>query len=537
MENTCLAILCGGKSRRFGTDKGLFAPLGDESLVARALRLLGEDFGEILIVVRDPEQECLYRTALEPHLQGAGEALSQKVRLVHDSQVDLGSPSALTGIATALATMTKAQAVIVPVDQVGVRSLHLKRLVRQGEGLTHPVAFASTDETVLPFPSLWRVTHLPLIAARLKAQGLSVRATLADLNVKLVDEPAWHHSLAANTNTLEEAQGYFGRPLVDPYGRRLHYLRFSLTEACNLSCQYCLPHGFPEWYRHKARLGMDDVGTLARGFRLLSFRKLRLTGGEPTLHPHALEAVKLAHSLGYEEIAMTTNGLLMGDVGAWRSAGLTHLNVSLDSLDAKIFQEMAGSRQIEDALRVRQTIESAVASGIKVKVNTVLMRSRNGQEANIRALIEWALSLPLTLRFIELMDTKLNATFAAGERVFGHEIEPILREYGLSQVVRRRQNTFLGGPATEYGSLVHQGCIGLINPLSCNFCSDCNRLRVTARGGLKLCLFGNEDIPLDLTSPESVASDVRRVIGQKPEKHYLEDGLVGNVATFRTIGG
>jgi cyclic pyranopterin phosphate synthase len=537
MENISLAILCGGKSRRFGTDKGFFAPLGDESLVARAIRLLGEDFGEILVVVRDPEQELLYRAALEPHLQWAGEALNRKVRLVHDSQVELGSPSALTGIATALATMTKSQAVIVPVDQVGVRSLHLKRLVNHGEGLTYPVAFASNDQTVLPFPSLWRATHLPSVAARLTAQGLGVRATLADLNVKLVDEPSWHHSLAANTNTLEEAQGYFGRPLVDPYGRRLHYLRFSLTEACNLSCQYCLPHGFPEWYRHKARLGMDNVGTLARGFRLLGFRKLRLTGGEPTLHPHALEAVKLAHSLGYEEIAMTTNGLLMGDVGAWTSAGLTHLNVSLDSLDANIFQDMAGSRQIEDALKVRETIESAVASGIKVKVNTVLMRSRNGRETNIRALIEWALGLPLTLRFIELMDTKLNATFAAGERVFGREIEPILHEYGLSQVVRHRQNTFLGGPATEYGSKVHQGRIGLINPLSCNFCNDCNRLRVTARGGLKLCLFGNEDIPLDLTSPESVASVVRRVISQKPEKHYLEDGLVGNVATFRTIGG
>jgi cyclic pyranopterin phosphate synthase len=135
------------------------------------------------------------------------------------------------------------------------------------------------------------------------------------------------------------------------------------------------------------------------------------------------------------------------------------------------------------------------------------------------------------------MDTKLNSSFAAGERVFGHEIEPILREYGLSHKAPDRKKTFLGGPATEYASPSHRGRIGLINPLSCNFCSDCNRLRVTARGGLKLCLFGNDDIPLDLSSPASVARDVRRVIGQKPEKHYLEDGLVGNVATFRTIGG
>jgi cyclic pyranopterin phosphate synthase len=163
------------------------------------------------------------------------------------------------------------------------------------------------------------------------------------------------------------------------------------------------------------------------------------------------------------------------------------------------------------------------------------MRTLNGSLANIEQLIDWAVARPMTLRFIELMDTGLNRSFAKTERVLGSEIEPLLAARGLTRTAHL--GIRLAGPATDYRHPQLPGGIGLINPLSCSFCSDCNRLRITARGRLKLCLFGDQDLPLDLSSASSVALNVRHFIDRKPERHYLDDGNVGNVQTFRTIGG
>jgi cyclic pyranopterin phosphate synthase len=252
------------------------------------------------------------------------------------------------------------------------------------------------------------------------------------------------------------------------------------------------------------------------------------------VHPHCLDAIDLARRLGYETIALTTNGLLIKDLPRWIDAGLTSLNVSLDALDAERFFAVTKSREVD---KVRRLVEDAARQRLSVKVNTVLLRSKNGQRENIEALIDWATGLPITLRFIELMETKLNGSFSSAERVLGTEIEPLLTVRGLAQVDQAGLRPDLRGPATDYAAPDRPGRIGLINPMSCNFCSKCNRLRVTAQGRLKLCLFGDNDIPLDLASPEAVALNVRRLIDRKPERHYLEDGNVGNVATFRTIGG
>jgi cyclic pyranopterin phosphate synthase len=182
-------------------------------------------------------------------------------------------------------------------------------------------------------------------------------------------------------------------------------------------------------------------------------------------------------------------------------------------------------------------IDQACALGIDLKINTVLLRSQNGSE--IKELIDWALARPLTLRFIELMPTKLNQSFDKAERVHGYEIEPLLLERGLTDRIdpadRRGRST--RGPATIYRSALHKGRIGLINPLSCNFCDSCNRLRLGARGNVRLCLFAEQDIEVPKDSPESVEAFMRALIGLKEERHHLEDGDVGNVATFRTIGG
>ncbi len=507
--------------------------MGDEPLVARAVRLWADLFADVMVVVRDDTQVDLYKTVLSRYLTDPEFA---KVRIVTDARTS-ATHAALNGVSAALHHARQDAVMTIPVDQLGVRQLHLKKLIRAMEASTSPVAAASFRgaSDLLPFPSLWsKEMATERLDSLIDAGSFSVKAALAESRSLLIDAGEYADELAFNGNTADEIKSYFGEPLFDPFQRRLHYLRFSLTEACNLSCTYCLPDGFPEWKRHKARLDGREIDVLLRGFRQLGFRKLRLTGGEPTVHPKCLDAVKLARRVGYERIAMTTNGLLMPDLAPWIDAGLNQLNVSLDSLDPDKFFAVTRSREAD---KVRKVIEDAAATGITVKVNTVLLKSKNGDRENIEQLIDWALDLPITLRFIELMETKLNGSFSGPERVLGTEIEPFLAARGLIQEGWDQRSPDLRGPSTDYSVDGRPGRIGLINPMSCNFCSKCNRLRVTAKAGLKLCLFGDADLPLDLESPEAVALNVRRLIDRKPERHHLENGDVGNVSTFRTIGG
>jgi cyclic pyranopterin phosphate synthase len=352
---------------------------------------------------------------------------------------------------------------------------------------------------------------------------------LREAEASWLDGTLFGHELRQPGNTPEEMNAYFGEPLLDSFGRRLAYLRFSLTEACNMACTYCLPEGFPEWLRHKARLGEEDIETVLSGFRRLGFRKVRFTGGEPTVHPGLGKAIATARRLGYEKIAMTTNGTLASRLDAWIEQGLDQINISLDSLRPETFRLLTKSRRHQHVMDV---IDRALVAGITVKVNTVLMRSANGGEAG--ELMDWALARPIELRFIELMPTGLNQDFWLRERILSTELMVAARSRGLEPVVAQG---FLSGPAKVFGREQSPGRIGFISPLSCNFCGDCNRLRVTARGALKLCLFGDHDHPLDLSHPQAVAASVRSLIGSKGESHGLNQGAIGNVATFRTIGG
>ncbi len=319
--------------------------------------------------------------------------------------------------------------------------------------------------------------------------------------------------------------------LHDRFGRRLLYLRFSLTEACNMSCTYCLPEGFPEWYRHKARLSLPQIHNVLKAFREMGFEKVRFTGGEPTAHPDALRAVEVARELGFADIALTTNGTLIRDLSDWQKAGLTQINVSLDSLNEETFYRQTKSRDLKKVLRL---IDDAQSLDMLTKINTVLLRSVNLSEA--QELMRWAKRRNLTLRFIELMPTGLNQSFYRSEQVLNSELTSLLIAEGFNlDVEEERSRT--QGPARIYHHGDLPGRIGLINPLSCNFCDDCNRLRVTARGALKLCLFSKEDQVLPVDDAAAVTARVRALIGLKEERHQLEQGQFGNVETFRVIGG
>lgn len=516
-----LAILCGGESLRLGTDKGLFQAHG-EALVARQLRLFRDHFQEILIVVKDSEQKRLYASVLP----------QAKIVTDADYSPEFSSIfSTLTGIHTAVRAASFTKVAVVCVDQVALRPLHLQKLLA-----TSAAAFQSGwGEEIFPLPSVWNKSEQEWLASRLEAKALSVKSCLYDQGSTFLAAEDFVDELRINANSAQEIKNYFGRSLYDKFARKLHYLRFSLIESCNMACQYCLPKGFPEWYRHKARLDLEDIETVLLGFRELGFQKVRFTGGEPTLHPSCLESVRKARKIGFEQISLTTNGLLIQDLQAWQDAGLTQLNVSLDSLRADVFKDITQSDKLGTVLDL---IERAQEIGLPVKINTVLLRSKNGTPEETQELIHWALERDVSLRFIELMPTKLNASFHRTEHVSGNEIKPLLQRLGLSQENSLNDSPGnIQGPATYYSSPQFRGKIGLINPLSCNFCDKCNRLRVTAKAGLRLCLFGDDDLALNLESPTLLAAQVRSLIEHKKDKHHLEKGELGNVFTFRTIGG
>lgn len=323
--------------------------------------------------------------------------------------------------------------------------------------------------------------------------------------------------------------------LTDPHGRRLEYLRLSVTDRCDFRCAYCLPGGCPP-AAGPAPLGLDEISRLARAFASLGVRKVRVTGGEPTLRGDLVEIVaRLAAVPGLARVGLSTNGRRLAVLAApLRRAGLTSLNVSLDSLDAARFERITGRRKLAEVLF---GLEAALAAGMPtVKVNAVLLRGLEGRELD--AFLELARERPLTVRFIELMRTSDNAGFFQRFHLPAAEVARALEERGWRALPRGPED----GVATPYGRPGHRGRVGLIAPYGRGFCARCDRVRVTSSGELRPCLFGDVGVPLrpllasDAQRPEllgAIASGVRL----KPAAHGLREGRSGLTANLAAIGG
>ncbi|TAM04191.1 MAG: GTP 3',8-cyclase MoaA [Rhodanobacter sp.] len=325
------------------------------------------------------------------------------------------------------------------------------------------------------------------------------------------------------------------RALVDHHGRSFPYLRLSLTEACNYRCTYCLPDGYQADGSPKF-LALDEIERLVRGFAALGMSKIRLTGGEPSLRkdlPAIIAAV--AAVAGVRRIALTTNGCRLPRlVRGWREAGLTALNVSLDSLDAARFLAITGHDRFAE---VSAGIEQALGLGFDaVKVNVVLLRGRNDDE--LPAWLEYLRERDLAVRFIELMQTGDNREFFERHHLRAESLQQQLLAAGW----QLRERAADAGPALEYAHPDYRGRIGVIAPYARDFCAGCNRLRVTARGDLRLCLFGNFGIPLRplLQSDDDHDALVARIavqLGLKAAGHGLHEGLTGITPHLASIGG
>jgi len=325
--------------------------------------------------------------------------------------------------------------------------------------------------------------------------------------------------------------------LYDSFGRRFSYLRLSITDACNFRCVYCLPNGYQRKRGLEENyLSLSEIKNLAHAFTEMGMWKIRLTGGEPTLRKDLFEiAQALSVIPGIRKIALSTNAYRLKQIAPeLLRSGISALNVSVDSLDRDKFKEITGQDRLHEVL---EGIDAAFAAGFsKVKVNAVLLGEWTNED--LTPFMEWIRTREIGVRFIELMPTGQNTSLFKKGHTRGDQIRQRLLEQGWLQKSRSEGD----GPAVEFEHPDYQGSVGIIAPYSKDFCSTCNRLRITSYGGLRLCLFGEGNQSLrHLLQEESQREELKRLISsllQKKEiSHYLPEGRYGNNETFSSMGG
>ncbi|MFX4227652.1 MAG: GTP 3',8-cyclase MoaA [Porticoccaceae bacterium] len=325
--------------------------------------------------------------------------------------------------------------------------------------------------------------------------------------------------------------------MIDPFNRHIHYLRLSVTDRCNLRCTYCMAEEMKFLPRTEV-LSLEEIERLARCFVDLGVDKIRLTGGEPLVRRGIVELSRALSGLdGLRELTMTTNGLLLDQYAQpLRSAGISRLNISIDSLSQDRFKKLTRLGNLNQAL---QGIEAAVEAGFeRIKLNAVILKGVNDDE--VLGLADFAISRGLDISFIEEMPLGHIDSHARDQtQVSSQSIRQQLCNY--FKLTASTAST--GGPSRYFVLPNSKSRIGFISPMSDNFCTSCNRVRLTAEGQLLLCL-GNEH-SLDLRSMlrNSVISDndlkaaMLSSIDRKPERHHFSAGETRIVRFMSHTGG
>lgn len=324
--------------------------------------------------------------------------------------------------------------------------------------------------------------------------------------------------------------------LTDGIGRRFEYLRLSLTDVCNFRCSYCLPEGYRKRCGKPPDLSLAEIERVVRGFAALGLWKIRLTGGEPTIRRDFEQIARAVSAVpGIRRVAMTTNGYRLSErAAAWRAAGVSAINISVDSLDPGRFAAITGHDRLQEILA---GVDAARDAGFdSIKLNAVLMRGVNDDELD--AMVDFVASRDLSLRFIEVMRTNDNAGFFTAHHVPGNSVVRRLEAAGWQRLEREPGS----GPAVEFGHPGALGRIGIIAPYAKDFCASCNRLRLDSDGRLHLCLFGDGGFDLrdllrsDSQHDELIARIVRLTQGKAPG-HRLHLGDSGATPHLASIGG
>ena len=313
----------------------------------------------------------------------------------------------------------------------------------------------------------------------------------------------------------------------DDYGRDIHYLRLSVTDRCNCRCIYCMPENGVPMLSHSDILSFEEMRDIVAAAASLGVRKVRLTGGEPLVRRGIVDLVGMVAAVpGIDEVDMTTNATLLAPMAAdLRAAGLTRLNVSLDTLDAGRYESITRRGTLADALA---GLEAAQAAGFtNTKINCVLIGGVNDDE--LRPLAELARERPLTVRFIELMRMGECARWPKGRFVSADEVLSAVPE--LEPVGGQGVSELFHAPGW-------QGNVGLIRPMTHRFCSSCDRIRVTSDGRLKPCLHSSAEVNLRGLSGRELIDAMRAGIESKPSGHRMDNGRASeSLRAMNEIGG
>lgn len=324
--------------------------------------------------------------------------------------------------------------------------------------------------------------------------------------------------------------------LIDTYDRVHDYLRISLTDKCNFRCSYCTPYDLPKgFYADSVRMTADEIEEIASVFVQLGIKKIRITGGEPLVRKDAKRIIQRLSKFSVE-LCITTNGVFVDEyIALFKEAGIKTVNVSLDSLESEKFFNITKRDEFE---KVLSNIHLLLLNDFKVKVNVVAMKGVN--EFEIVDFVEWTKEFPLHIRFIEFMPFLGNNW--EWEKVFTYKqiLELIEARYDFIKLRDETNDT-----AKKFKIPGYKGAFAIISTMTEQFCGDCNRLRLTADGKMKNCLFSNDE--MDLLTPLRNGTDIRPLIyscvinkqkergGQVFDEKYFEEKIKNR--SMVAIGG
>ena len=327
--------------------------------------------------------------------------------------------------------------------------------------------------------------------------------------------------------------------LKDTFGRRFPYIRLSISDVCNFKCGYCLPDGYKiNKSDNRKFIDKEEIGRLAKALSELGVSKIRLTGGEPTIRKDFFDIVGIIKkNSGIKKTVITTNGYKLDQIAhKIKNSGLDGINISIDSLNSKIFKKITGHDRLGEILK---GIEKLLKFNFKnIKINAVLLKGINDSEEDFNAWAKFIKNNKIDFRYIELMQTGDNLDYFKKYHISADKFINYLNNNNWVIQTFGKDS----GPSKNYINPEFKGKFGVIAPYSKDFCKSCNRLRITAKGDLRLCLFGNTGINIrHLMQRDDQLNELKELIlsqlNYKKESHYLEIGETGLTKNLSTTGG
>ena len=327
--------------------------------------------------------------------------------------------------------------------------------------------------------------------------------------------------------------------LIDSFGRTFPYIRLSITDVCNFKCGYCLPNGYQiDKSDNRKFLKLKEIGRLTKALSELGVSKIRLTGGEPTVRKDFFDIIKvIKESSGIKKTVITTNGYHLDKIASKiKASGLDGINISIDSLNREIFKSITSHDRLPEILKGIENLKKMNFQNIKI--NAVLLKGINDSEKDFDQWAKFIEKNEIDFRYIELMQTGDNLHYFKKYHVSATKFTSYLNKNNwIIQTFGRD-----AGPAKNYLNPKFKGKFGIIAPYSKDFCKSCNRLRITAKGDLRLCLFGNTGINIrHLMQTDDQIEELKDLILKqlnfKKESHYLELGETGLTKNLSTTGG